>query len=161
MANVDNANGFSWAGNIYGSSIGPLTKAIPQASTIQINEGDFVIYVNGTVGLGLANSTHLLGVAAQTQLSTSALEPILVVVARPGDLFEGQCEGTPSQASIGIICDIINGTGVMEIDENAHLTGAIQIMELVDDGNNVMGEFARMLVSVVVSDYMKLKPAHL
>lgn len=155
MANVDNANGFSWAGNLLGGNIGPLTMAYPQKNGTTITIGDFVIFGSGQgyVDIAVSTSPQLLGVAAQTQTATAATEDILVVVARYGDLFEGQCEGTPTQASVGLECDIIGATGAMEIDENATVEDVIQIVRLVDDGNNAMGANARMLVTVIRSDF--------
>jgi len=154
MANRDNPRGFEFAGSMYGGSVGAVTLPLLTASSTTITKGDAVILASGYVDIALSNSGSILGVATQS-VTTGAgdHEDILVIPALPAYKFRAQCSGTMTQALMLSEVDIEGGTGVMEVNENANTEKVVQIVALDDDGVNVLGANADVIVRFVRSNF--------
>ena len=143
MANIDKPAGFR---------VSAMPGSFPiytekTASNVTLNPGDAIIRLTtGLIGLALSTSASILGVS-QSKITAEAgiQKDCKYVPALPGLVFSGQCSGTPTQSTIGEKHDIEGGTGVMEINEDAAVNPAVEIVGLEGGIKNSMGLNARLL----------------
>ncbi len=134
MANSDKPNGFTLVKSVFGEH---ARMKFPVAASQTIAAGDAIILVAGLIQIGLATSGAILGVAAHpittTASPTRADDQMLVELALPGNIFEGQLSGSSVAATLGSECDIEGTTGIMELNEDASVEDVAQIVRLVSD----------------------------
>jgi hypothetical protein len=131
MANTDNPNGFMCVK----SDFGPIKIEEGLVDTGQtITKGDaLLITAAGLIQIAVATSPLIYGVAAESVTSAAAGSNIKFLPALPWYIFEGQAEDVFSANERAVECDIIGGTGAMELNEDAVVEGvAIQIREHPD-----------------------------
>lgn len=144
MANVDNPNGFRAVSNLGGGAI-PMYPAKVKIG-VSLLPGDAIIMLtDGTVDVALAASTTILGVCQSVVVGGVALQDCKYVPAMDSLVFEGQCSGTYTPTNAGVSVDIEGTTGIMEINENAVLTGVARVLKLADGIGNAAGANARVL----------------
>ena len=158
MANIDNPNGFQLISSLYGHSELVQGNVYKAAAVLNIARGDAVIEDGATAGkvdLAVAASGLLLGVSNDILSLTAAQAlvgaPILFYPALPGNVFEGQCEGTYALTYRYNACDIIGATGIMEVDENASSTTVIYVIG--EDPNTEIGANSRVQFIVMKSSF--------
>ncbi len=134
MANPDKPNGFSLVKSVYGEH---ARMKFPVAASQVIAAGDAVILSSGLVQIALSNSGAILGVAHHPITTggspTRADDQLLVDLALPGNIFEGQVSGSTVATTLGSECDIEGATGVMELNEDASVEDVCQIVRLLSD----------------------------
>lgn len=136
MANTDNPNGFSLRKSVYGEH---ARMKFPVAASQTISAGDAVILVSGLVQIAVLTSGAILGVAAHDIVTGGSVtrfvdqDTLLVDLALPGNIFEGQVSGSTVATTLGSEADIEGATGVMEINENASVEDVVQIVRLMSD----------------------------
>lgn len=157
MANVDNPNGFRFYKCL--TSRPELIEGVVAASQT-IAKGDALIISSGQIQIALSNSSLIEGVAAEA-VTTGAGETdsILYYPAYQSYRFDAQCSGTYAASNVGDVVDIEGATGVMEVNENATTEKVFQILGMVDDGVNVVGENARVYGSFVRTSFNPVQDA--
>lgn len=153
MANVDNARGFEFVGNMYGGTGGPRTMLYKTADAQTIKAGDAVILASGYVSIALANSPLILGVAASSVTASAEGDDIWVIPAMPGYLFRAQCSGTLTQALLLSEADIEGATGVMEVNEDASVEDVVQIVDIDRSEKNALGANADVIVRFIRTNF--------
>ena len=149
MANPDGPNGFRAVETDSGQM---AVRRYPVAASQTIAKGDAVFLSSGLVTIAVATTPQLLGIAASAVTTTAspvrATDTVMVYVATPGQIFEGQCSGSSTAALLGTSCDIEGTTGIMEINENATTEDVIHIVGWKSDedpklalGANDIGRF--------------------
>ena len=153
MANLDRPSGFKAVSGAGGSAAIPMYPAKVRIG-VSLQPGDAIIMLsNGTVDIALAASTQILGVCQSVVTGGAALVDCLYVPARADIVFEGQCSGTYTPVNAGESVDIEGATGVMEINENAQITGVARIIKLADGIDNADGANARVLFNWTKSQW--------
>lgn len=137
MANNDNANGFSFVRSLTGQQA-PLSGAL--AINQDIKKGDALIITAGLIGIALATSGLIWGVAAEDAVSGATVtredDRIAFYPAVPSNIFEGQLSGSSVATLVGAQADIEGASGVMEINENASVEDVLMITALSSDDFN-------------------------
>jgi hypothetical protein len=155
MPNVDKPNGFRAVSMLgAGSGAFPLFTGFTK-SNLTLNAGDALIMLsNGTLDIALAASTTILGVC-QTKVTAVAAtrQKITFIPAADNIVFSGQCSGTYTPVNAGESVDIEGATGVMEINENAQVTGVARIVGLEGGLKNELGDNARVLFTWTKSQW--------
>ena len=151
MANVDNANGFTFIKAIGGR--GELWKGTLEISNT-IAKGDALIVSNtaGQVEIAVDTSPQIIGIAAEDKVTgAGATAEILYYPALPNYVFEGQCSGTFAATMINTAVDIEGATGVMEVNEDATTEDVIQIIGV--DPNTEIGANSRVQFLILRSGF--------
>lgn len=154
MANVDNPNGFRALQTTSGSK--PQVLSGYTKTGVTLNPGDAII-VDGTTGLidiATSSSTAIYGVCqSKVTGETGVSKRVNFIPASRDVIFEGQCSGTLTQATIGDTCDIEGTTGIMEINEDSTTTNVVRIIGLSDRPGNDLGANARVKFTFVGSQW--------
>ena len=130
MANVDNANGFSFERRVGGGPSVPLERA-PTISNGTIAAGDALLISAGLVRTALAASTKIHGVAAEGVTGvTGTRNSVAFYPALPDMIFSGQTDGDASESDLGARKGILGTTGIMEVDSTGATTSVLQVVGL-------------------------------
>ena len=156
MANVDNANGFTFVKSLAGH--GETVPGLVLTAT-DIAKGDALVAAStaGQVDIALSNSPQILGIAAHSVTAATPVQDIQYYPALPWYIFEGQCSGTFAVTMVNTAVDIEGGTGVMEVNENATSEDVIQIIGY--DPNSAVGANTRVYFIVLRSQYLPVLAA--
>ena len=151
MANIDNPNGFTWVEDLAG--FGERLKKVNTNGTF--TKGDAVIKSSEKVAIALEDSNNLIGIWAGPAIASTVPTWGLFYPALPWYVFEGQCEGTESDATHIFYATNIKGTtGIMEIDQGQTDEGVIYITGR--NPNSAEGANARMYFIIKHSEYLPL-----
>ena len=143
MANLDLPNGFTAV--MKGGDAPPIYTAYTK-SNISLSPGDALIMLSGgTLDIAIASSTAIWGVCQSKITAVAATkQKCLYIPASPDIIFEGQCSGTFTPVNVGESVDIEGTTGIMEINENAQVTGVARLIGLAGGVKNADGANARV-----------------
>jgi hypothetical protein len=156
MANTDNANGFTWVKNLAGGGV-PELIPVTQATTQTITKGDALELSSGQAIVGTSSSGTILGVAAQSQTTTTATATLLIYPATPWNVFEAQTSGTYAASIRHSAVDIEGATGVMEVNENGTTEKVFQVIG--ENPNTEIGANSRVWGVFVRSSFLDLQDA--
>lgn len=151
MANVDNANGFSFERRVGGGPGVPLEEG-PTISNGTIATGDALIFTGGLLQIAVAASTSIVGVAAEAITGVAAKrQNVAFYPALPDCIFSGQTDGDATIALKGTRKGILGTTGIQEIDSTGATTSVAQIIGLKD--GSAWDSHARVLFTWARSDF--------
>ena len=121
------------------------TIELPIAISQTITKGDAVIWDTGLVAIALANSSRILGVAAESATSSDAsvrtdtyssgknIKNIKVWgVVNPNEVFLGCQDADASSIVANTLQDIIGATGAMYLDTSASSIDAVTTLSMVE-----------------------------
>ena len=166
MANIDNPNGFYLDYSMVGHAETVQGHVYKAAAALTITRGDAVIEDGTTAGkvdIALANSALLLGVSVQTSIWTAAQMASIAATlngyslnfypAAPWYVFNDQVETGDTYALVNryFACDIIGGTGAMEVD----LTPSTNVIFIIgEDPNSEIGAHTRVKFIIKKTSYL-------
>lgn len=151
MANVDNANGFSYERRAGGGPAIPLERGTTK-SAATIAAGDSLMLTAGLLIVGTAASTDLHGIASEALTSSATAQgSVAFYPATPDTLFSGQCDGDAAQSIVGTRKGIVGTTGIQEVDSTGAATSVLQIVGF-KDGTSI-DSHARLLFTICRSTF--------
>lgn len=114
---------------------------------------------NGDLILALATDANLYGIAAAAgaprwgdfEQTTAQRGDYVPVYANAGELFVGRCSGTLAAADVPRTADIEGGSGAMEVNEDASLTGVLRIVGFIAGEADVAMTGANALVTFTIA----------
>lgn len=160
MANKDCPHGFQPYGRIYRTNSYPLASA-----NTRIARGDILVMtVAGTVDIGGASATQIIGVAAEGRdansgASTDARVNHILVYDDPNQLFEAQADSADISSVAAVFANFnITATASttqpisqMEIDGDTGATTAtlpLKVLKILPAIDNAYGANVRMICSI-------------
>ena len=132
MANVDNANGFSFERRVGGGPAVPLERGTVK-SNVDIAAGDALEITLGLLIVAAAANIEVHGVAVEALTGKATAQgSVAYYPALPDCLFSGQVDGNATVSMLGTRLGILGTTGIMELDSTGATTSVAQIVGLKD-----------------------------
>ena len=130
MANVDNANGFSYERRVGGGPGTPLEEGTT-LSNGTIATGDALAVSGGLLLVATTTHTAVHGVAAESITgATGVRQQVAFYPALPDVIFSGQFDGDATESDLGLNHGIVGSTGAQELDTTGTDTSVAQIVGL-------------------------------
>ena len=151
MANVDNANGFSFERRAGGGPAIPLERGTVKSNT-DIAAGDSLMITLGLLIVGTAGSTDLHGISVEALTGKATAQgSVAFYPATPDSIFSGQTDGNSTVSDVGVRKGILGTTGIQEIDSTGATTSVLQIVGLKD--GSTFDSQARLLFTICRSTF--------
>jgi hypothetical protein len=155
VGNVDSSNGF-WPVALLSGGTGAIpTFQATLAANQAITAGDALVSNgDGTCQIALHNSAAIFGVAAETKVSDTSTQNLLIYPALPWILFEAQCAATYAITIRYTAVDIQGSTGAMEVEENATTYGVFWVIN--ENPETPVGDYTRVRGVFIQSSFLEL-----
>jgi len=151
MANVDNANGFSFERRVGGGPGVPLERGIVK-SAVTIAAGDALEITLGLLIVAAAANTELHGISAEALTAKATAQGSVAYYPALEDIiFSGQTDGDATASMAGKRLAVAGTTGIMELDSTGGTTSVAQIVGLKK--GSTWDSHARLLFTIARSSF--------
>jgi len=151
MANVDNANGFTFERRVGGGPGLPLERGTVK-SAVDIAAGDALEITLGLLIVAAAANIEIHGIAAESLTGAATAQgSVAFFPALPDIVFSGQTDGDATLSMLGTRLGLAGTTGIMELDSTGASTSIAQIVGLKD--GSAWSSHARLLFTIARSSF--------